>query len=37
MAELAKKHNWSEQKVKNLRKLRRYYRAAELAEERRRA
>lgn len=37
MAELAKKHNWSEQKVKNLRKLRRYFRAAELAEERRRA
>jgi hypothetical protein len=37
MAELAKKHNWSAQKVTNLRKLRRYYRAAELTEERRRA
>lgn len=37
MKELAAKHGWSEQKVKNLRKLRRYYRAAELAEERRRA
>lgn len=37
MAELAKKFSWSAQKVANLRKLRRYYRAAELAEERRRA
>lgn len=37
MAELAMKFGWSEQKVAHLRKLRRYYRAAELAEERRRA
>lgn len=37
MKELAAKHGWSEQKVKNLRKLRRYFRAAELQEERRRA
>lgn len=37
MAELAAKFGWSEEKVKNLRKLRRYYRTAELAEERRRA
>lgn len=37
MAELAAKFGWSAQKVKNLRKLRRYYRAAELQEERRRA
>lgn len=36
MKELAAKFNWSPQKVRNLRKLRRYYRAAELAEERRR-
>jgi hypothetical protein len=37
MAELAAKHGWSAQKVANLRKLRRYYRAAELTEERRRS
>ncbi|WP_422759170.1 hypothetical protein [Paenarthrobacter sp. C1] len=37
MAELAAKFGWSEQRVKKLRKLRRYFRAAELAEERRRA
>lgn len=37
MAELARKHNWSDRLVRNLRKLRRYYRAAELAEERCRA
>jgi hypothetical protein len=37
MAELAEKHGWSAQRVAHLRKLRRYYRAAELAEERRRA
>lgn len=36
MKGLAERHGWSEQKVKNLRKLRRYFRAAELAEERRR-
>lgn len=36
MAELAAKFGWSDEKVANLRKLRRYYRAAELAEERRR-
>lgn len=37
MKELAVKHSWSAQKITNLRKLRGYYRAAELAEERRRA
>lgn len=37
MAELAAKFGWSEQRVKKLRKLRRYFRAAELAEGRRRA
>lgn len=37
MAELAPKFGWSAKKVVILRKLRRYYRAAELAEERRRA
>jgi hypothetical protein len=37
MAGLADRFGWSPQKVKNLRKLRRYYRAAELQEERRRA
>lgn len=37
MAELAGKFGWSAQQVTKLRKLRRYYRAAELAEERRRA
>lgn len=37
MASVAEKHKWSPQKVTNLRKLRRYYRAAELTEERRRA
>jgi hypothetical protein len=37
MSELAAKFNWSAEKVTNLRKLRRYYRAAELAEERRRS
>ena len=36
MAELATKFGWSADKVARLRKLRRYYRAAELAEERRR-
>ncbi|HEX9228298.1 MAG TPA: hypothetical protein VF885_16975 [Arthrobacter sp.] len=36
MAELAAKFGWSDEKVAKLRKLRRYYRAAELAEERRR-
>lgn len=36
MAAIARQHCWSDQKVANLRKLRRYYRAAELAEERRR-
>jgi hypothetical protein len=35
MKELASRHGWSAQKVANLRKLRRYYRAAELTEERR--
>lgn len=35
MAELAAKHGWSDEKVAALRKLRRYYRAAELKEERR--
>lgn len=37
MAELATKHNWPAEKVALLRKLRRNFRAAELAEERRRA
>lgn len=37
MAELAAKFGWSADKVARLRKLRRYYRAAELKEERRRA
>lgn len=37
MAELATKFGWSADKVARLRKLRRYYRAAELVEERRRA
>jgi hypothetical protein len=37
MKELAERHGWSAQKVAKLRKLRRYYRSAELAEERRRA
>ncbi|QOT19602.1 hypothetical protein [Paenarthrobacter sp. YJN-5] len=36
MKDLAAKFGWSEQQVKKLRKLRRYFRAAELAEERRR-
>ncbi|HEX9089244.1 MAG TPA: hypothetical protein VF867_17270 [Arthrobacter sp.] len=37
IAELAGKFSWSSEKVAKLRKLRRYFRAAELAEERRRA
>lgn len=37
MAELANKFSWSDEKIARLRKLRRNYRAAELAEERRRA
>lgn len=36
MAELASKFGWSAEQVSKLRKLRRYHRAAELAEERRR-
>jgi hypothetical protein len=35
MKELAERHGWSDPKVRLLRKLRQYYRAAELAEERR--
>ena len=37
MAELATKFGWSDEKIARLRKLRQYYRAAELTEERRRA